>query len=305
MKLEVLRRFVVLTEELGFTRAAQRLHIAQQVLSSQIKDLERQVGTRLFDRTTHRVALTPAGEEFLAAVKAALTALDDGIIRSRAVAAASAGRLRVGFVAQGAGDLQAPLLREFRRRNPLVSVEIRSFPFTDPYAGLLTGETDVALLRNPLPHPGVRLVRISEEPRIVLVPGDHPLADRTELHPEDLAGHPAIVVRGHDSDPVIREWMAVHTLAAEIGDRPVGAVVETAEEWLQAAEDGQGLTTTPASVMAFYPRPGLVGVPVTGVAPLGFMVGWRRELEGNRLVTELVDLATATLRARSASPDRG
>jgi DNA-binding transcriptional LysR family regulator len=266
-----LRRFVTLAEELSFTRASRRLHITQQVLSAQIKQLEREVGTRLFDRTTHRVALTPAGEELVAAARDALASLEAGIEAARRLGETDAPRLRIGFVAQGASELQAPLLRELRRRFPRAAVEMRSFAFSDPLGGLLTGESDVAILPNPPTHPGVRLERILDEPRICLVPVDHPLAAREALTPGDLAGLPAIVIRGHDTDPLIRRWIAAHTLVDVVGPRPVGAVVETPEEWLQAAEAGLGFTTTPASVVRFYPRPGLRAVPVEGAGPLALV----------------------------------
>jgi DNA-binding transcriptional LysR family regulator len=300
VKVELLRRFLVLAEELNFTRAAQRLHVSQQVLSTQIKDLEREIGAQLFDRTTHRVQLTPAGQELRSTVQSALATLDAGIGRTRQAAGIPMDVLRVGFVAQGGGSLQAPLIREFRRRHPHVSVEIRSFPFSDPFAGLVSGESDVAFLRNPLPHPGIALEHLSDESRVVMAPRDHPLARLTVLRPENLIGHPAIVVRGHATDPDVREWTAEHTLEALIGSRPVGAVVETAEDWLQAAEDGRGLTTTPVSAMEYYPRPGIIGVPITGVTPLTVMVGWRHELSGNAMIREIVSLAHDAVRARPA-----
>ncbi len=308
MTVDHLRRFIILADELSFTRASRRLHITQQVLSAQIKQLEREVGTRLFDRTTHRVVLTPAGETLVEAAREALAILDAGVDGARRAGAPSTARLRIGFVAQGASELQAPLLRELRRRFPHAAVDMRSFAFSDPLGGLLSGESDVAILPTPPAHPAVRLERILDEPRICLVPVDHPLAGRRALVPGDLAGLPAIVVRGHDTDPLIRAWIAAHTLVDQIGPRPVGAVVETPEEWLQAAEAGAGFTTTPASVVRFYPRPGLCAVPVEDVAPLALAIGWRRDLDGTPLVRELLALARAAARdagalTRGSSPE--
>ncbi len=300
MTVEHLRRFVILADELSFTRASRRLHITQQVLSAQIQQLEREVGARLFERTTHRVALTPAGEALVEAARQALATLQAGIDGARRAGGPDAAHLRIGFVAQGASELQAPLLRALRERFPHTTVEMRSFAFSDPLGGLLSGESDVAILPNPPAHPAVRLERILDEPRICLVPVDHPLAQRRSLVPADLAGLPAIVVRGHDTDPLIRAWIAAHTLVDEVGPRPVGAVVETPEEWLQAAEAGAGFTTTPASVVRFYPRPGLCAVPVQDVPPLALVIGWRRELDGTPLVRELLALARAAARDADA-----
>jgi DNA-binding transcriptional LysR family regulator len=288
---EQLRRFVTLAEELSFTRAAQRLHIAQQVLSTQTRKLEEQVGAPLFNRSTHHVELTPAGQELLMAARAALEALQDGVKRAREAADATEQRLRIGFLAQGVSELQPTMLRELRRLHPKLVLAMRSYPFTDPLAGLLSGESDVAFLRHPPAHRSVRLERVLEEERICMVPADHPLAEKDVLRPEDLAGLPMIAVRGFDTDPVIRAWTAEHALLDLVGERPVGAVIETPEEWLQAAEDGLGFTSTPESVSRFYPRPGIRAVPMVGVSPLAVSIGWRKELDHSPLVRDLVALA--------------
>ncbi|WP_326836334.1 LysR substrate-binding domain-containing protein [Amycolatopsis rhabdoformis] len=283
-----LRRFVVLAHELNFTRAARRLHITQQVLSSQIKHLEQEIGAALFTRSTHRVELTPSGAEFLSATTAALESLDRGISLARRKAASGQHVLRIGFLAH-ANDLQMPALRVFETRHPEITVAIKSHRFDDPSNGLLAGETDVALLAYPPVHPQIVFVPLVDEPRICLVPADHPLAQQRELRPEDLADLPAIVIEGHDHDPLVKAWTDTHTLADLLGERPVGAVVSTAQEWLLAAANGRGFTTAPASVLRFSPYPGLVAVPVTGTSPLTLGVGWIRARK-DVLIDEFVQL---------------
>jgi len=100
-----------------------------------------------------------------------------------------------------------------------------------------------------------------------------------------------IAVRGYDSDPVIRAWTVEHALINILGERPVGAIIETPEEWLQAAEDGLGFTSAPDSVTRFYPRPGIKAVPMVGVPPLSVSIGWRKELDHSPFVRDLVSLA--------------
>lgn len=288
VKVENLRRFAMLADELNFTRAARRLHITQQVLSSQIKELERAVGVPLFDRTTHRVALTPAGQAFLTSARTTLETLHDGLRECRAAAASTLGQLRVGFIAQGGGTMQFEVLRMIRERHPGVQIQTRSFPFTDPFAGLLSGESDVAFLPHPPGHADVAVATLQEERRVVLVPHGHRLSRFGQLTPAQLADVPAIAVRGHRSDPIIRDWVATHALSAEAGTRPVSVEVETAEEWLHAACDGLGFTTTPASVLDYYRRPGLMGVPIAQVAPLRLVLGWRRGLEADPVVHSVI-----------------
>src|SRR4051794_20035734 len=93
----LLRAFVAVAEELSFTRAAERLFVAQQALSSQVQQLEGRLGVRLFERTTRRVGLTEAGERLLPHAVATLAALDAGMGELEASLRAQRGRLRVGL----------------------------------------------------------------------------------------------------------------------------------------------------------------------------------------------------------------
>src|SRR5437763_12514250 len=93
----LLRAFVAVAEELNFTRAADRLHLAQQALPAQIRQLETRVGERLFDRTARSVALTGAGEQLLPPARTALAALDAGLGGLAAARRAARATLRVGL----------------------------------------------------------------------------------------------------------------------------------------------------------------------------------------------------------------
>src|SRR3954470_10252384 len=93
----LLRAFVAVAQELSFTRAAERLFIAQQALSSQVQQLETRLGVKLFERTTRRVALTPAGERLLPSAREALAALDAGIGELAALRRSERAALRVGL----------------------------------------------------------------------------------------------------------------------------------------------------------------------------------------------------------------
>ena len=152
-----LRYFVAVADDLNFTRAATRLFVAQQALSKQIHELEELVGTPLFERTSRKVSLTPAGEAFLAQARTVLAALDAGVqdaLRARGVEVVT---VTVGFGLGAALELTAPILAEFHEQRPESQLELREFPFTEPACGLTDGSTDVALVRLPVNNPDIGL----------------------------------------------------------------------------------------------------------------------------------------------------
>src|SRR5437763_13996014 len=107
----LLRAFVAVAKELNFTRAASRLHLAQQALSAQVRQLETRVGERLFDRTTRSVALTEAGERLLPHARATLAALDAGLGEVEATRRAARATLRVGLATTAGGPPAGETLR--------------------------------------------------------------------------------------------------------------------------------------------------------------------------------------------------
>ena len=98
MELRQLKYFIAVAEELNFTRAAERCHIAQPPLSQQVKKLEEELGVRLFDRTNRSVSLTKEGETFLPSARSVLSTLDAGVEQVRMVSRGEVGLLRVGFL---------------------------------------------------------------------------------------------------------------------------------------------------------------------------------------------------------------
>ena len=128
MELRQLEHFVAVAEERSFTRAARRLSYVQSALSVSIRSLESELGVRLFDRNTHRVALTDAGEALLPVVRRTLAALEQTRDVAAALKGAVRGTLRVGIM-QSFGFLDVPaLLGRFHRRHPNVEIQIRPSP---------------------------------------------------------------------------------------------------------------------------------------------------------------------------------
>src|SRR3712207_3466953 len=149
MELRQLRYFVAVAEELHFARAAARLLIATPSLSQQIKALERDLSLTLFERSSTGVSLTPAGTQLLPLARSVLAAGAELTDAAQRIAADRATVLRLGFLPFALTSTTRGLLTGFGRTALDVTVRMRQYEWDDPSAGLLSGETDAALVRPP------------------------------------------------------------------------------------------------------------------------------------------------------------
>ena len=304
IELRHLRYFVAVAEEESFTAAAHRVHVAQQVLSTQIRQLEDAVGARLLERSSRGVALTPAGAAFLTAARETLASLDRGVTAARNAARAVAGTLLVGFSLTAGGDTRSRLLTAFERARPQVGMRLATFDLTEPACGLLDHSSDVALLRPPVAAAGVELRPVGEEPRVFVVPAGHPLAARPFLTLADVAGQPWVAA-GLATDGCAPaawrdEWLVDPRPG---GDVPViGAVARTIEEWREHIVAGDGLSLCPASAETHGARPGIAFVPGKDVPPTALCVAWRAG-DDRPVVRDFVELVTSV--AGPGSEDHG
>lgn len=184
-----LRYAIAVAEERHFTRAAERLHVAQSALSHQVAALESELGARLFDRTSRRVTLTPAGEDFVLHAREVLAATE----RLRAgVASATAtvtGRLRIGTISTLTHvDLPA-LIRRFLNTHPGVQAQLVPGMSETIAAQVDSGDLDLGFLGlwHTRPQAGLHSTTIGTEQLMAVVPTDHPWAQRARISLLDLA----------------------------------------------------------------------------------------------------------------------
>jgi len=194
METRLLEQFVAVAAEGTVTRAAERLWAAQSTVSAGIASLERSLGVRLFDRTGRRLVLTAAGEDLLPHARAVLGSLE----RMRDLATVDdadlRGRVRLGiFTSMDVVDLTG-VLRRFRRRHPLVAVELMTSPSgtTGLVQDLVAGRLDLAYTGLPSVPPGVVVEPLRELPFRVYTAADHPLAARKSVSLAELAGEPFV-----------------------------------------------------------------------------------------------------------------
>jgi len=190
MELRHLRYFVALAEELHFARAAERLNIAPPTLTVQIQEIERALSARLFARTRRSVALTPAGEVFLAEARAVLDRFARAESVGRRAGRGEIGRVEVGYVGSAAyaGVLQDQT-RRFRAGFPEVHIQAREWPM-EPLPGLVAeGEVDIGFVRLPMALPrGVKAHVLLRDYFCFALPAVHAAAGEGALLPERLAG---------------------------------------------------------------------------------------------------------------------
>src|SRR5581483_6035632 len=170
LDLRQLRYFVAVAEELHFSRAAARLHLAQSALSAQVRAREAELGGPLLVRSTRRVTLTPAGEALLTDGRAILAAVDGALGRARALVRGEGTSLVIGSLGPAPGALLAPLLARFGGRHPQVRVEIRALDFSDIVEALRQRRADLAFLYEPLNEPDLALTPLLSEQRVVVLP---------------------------------------------------------------------------------------------------------------------------------------
>jgi DNA-binding transcriptional LysR family regulator len=176
MELRHLRYFVAVATELHFGRAAKLLHISQPPLSTQIRALEDELGVRLLHRTRRQVSMTHAGKAFLQDARQILARAEQAILTARRAARGEIGELVVGFISVADYNLLPLVLREFRRRYPLVTLSLRELTTDAQIAELLEGRIDVGFLLPPVSESTIESVPILREPLIAAIPEHHQLA---------------------------------------------------------------------------------------------------------------------------------
>ncbi|GAB3264341.1 LysR family transcriptional regulator [Arthrobacter pigmenti] len=286
LDLRVLQYFVAIAEELHFGRAAARLHIAQPSLSVQVRKLEHTLGTPLLVRSSRNVTLTPAGEVMLEQARELLRAAERAVLLTQA-ASGVRGTLIVGFQANAAAELTPQILTAFRERYPELHIEMRSFDFSDPSAGLADGSADVAFVRPPLPGASwLRMATLFVEPRVLVVPSSSRFAGLDQVSIEQVADEPFVARKAPD------EWRDFWLAQDARAGSPLrlGAEVATVDECFESILGERGIAFTQASTQRFYDRPGLSFIPVKDVQPSTVSVAWRKDIN-DVLVREFVETA--------------
>jgi LysR family transcriptional regulator, benzoate and cis,cis-muconate-responsive activator of ben and cat genes len=205
-----LQCFVTLAEELNFSRAAERLHVAQPALSQQIRSLEERVGTQLIDRTRRPLRLTEAGQYLATEARQILNSLAEATLGTLEIGAGRRGWLSVGFTRSSMYSVLPPALKAFHQAYP--QVELKLFEMlTDEQADALRDmRIHIGIGRQPLAVPGYTTLPLLRESLVVLMASDHPLAGQKKVRIDELADTPLILYPKHQNAQFKRTVQALY-----------------------------------------------------------------------------------------------
>lgn len=254
-----LHALVALTEEGTFTDAAIRLGVTQSAVSRTVRALEDLVGSRLVERTTRSVALTPGGVRCYRAAVQALAALDDVVdaVHDRVRP------LRVGYSWAALGRHTTTVLRRWRAEHPDVELEVHRFDERD--GGLRRGAADLAVVRGEFDEPGISTSLLLAEARMAVLPVGH-----------RLAGAPTVSLADLVADTVLTTAYGTTTLDLwPAGHRPARSLrVDNTDEWLTEIAGGLAIGVTAESTAAQHPHPGVVFVPLADGGTIDVRLAW-------------------------------
>jgi DNA-binding transcriptional LysR family regulator len=251
MELRHLRYFVAVAEERNFTRAAERLHIAQPPLSRQMQQLEETLGVDLIEKGTRPLRLTEAGQFFLAHARPLLDQVRD--LKSMTQRVGKLERtLSAGFVASTLYGLLPDIIRRYRERHPGVDVTLHEMTTVEQIKALKEGRIDVGFGRIKSEDPSIRRILLREERMVVALSPGHRLIDRESVRLMDLIHEPLLVYpkapRPSFADQVLAAFNQTNLMPDHVTE------VRELQIAMGLVAAGQGVSIVPESVEGMHHR---------------------------------------------------
>jgi DNA-binding transcriptional LysR family regulator len=299
--LQQLRAFLAVAEELHFGRAAERLHMAQPPISRGIRQLERELGATLFERSTRRVTLTSVGESLVEPARAVLDALDRVERVARAAGVGEIGHVRLAYAGASSNVIVGQLARAVKQQHPGISLELRSQHFAQPAMQLLSrGDIDIALGRWDHIPAAVRTRVIAVEELVIAVPDTHRLAGEDRVSMAQFEGEPFVSLEPQTGTLLIERLRQMSRAAGFNAD----VVQHAPDSWtlmsLVSAEVGCSLTLS--SVIDSMADPHLRFLRLSDdVAPVELRMAWLRDRD-DRALQSVLELSETILPTPSSEP---
>jgi len=263
MEIHQLEYLVALAEENSFTRAAERLHIAQPSLSQQIQKLEREIGQPLFDRLPRGVTATEAGQKLLGHARRILAEIEDAKRQARELRDTVSGALTIGAIPTMAPFLLPAIMQTFAKQHPDVRLELVEDVTSKLLEQLDQGRIDLAIMSDADPGRSLILEPIGREPLVLLLPAHHRLAKKKAIAWADIHEERFLVLHDmHCLSGQVMMFCRPQGLKPSIAAR--GAQLATLAEMISV---GLGISVAPAMMQAHDASPGRVYRPFASDAP--------------------------------------
>lgn len=274
MELRHLRYFQAVAEELSFSKAARRLHIAQPALSRAVKELEEHIGAVLMLRNRRAVSLTEAGAMLLHEIGILFQRVDDAVKRVQRVASGEEGELRVGYIGPPTQAFLGRLLAEFRKRYPRVSVILEERTPERVWEMVARGRLEIGLTRPVLAQHahGLHTTVLRREPFHCVLPAQHPLAKKSSVPWRALAGEPLVILARREGVG-LHDAILVACRRAKFTPRLVHtpSVIHTVLSYVEA---GAGIGIIPDSVTTLGAGGPLVFRPLVPAQSVDLVMVW-------------------------------
>ena len=281
VELRELRIFLVLADELHFGRTAERMGISQPGVSEAVRVLESRLGVRVFDRTSRRVRLTPAGEGLKRDLVPALAALDRALAETSELSCAVRGLLRVGFVLTTEGPALSRLIAAFQARYPACEVRLQEVETFDAYRALRRGDIDVLCNWLAVDEPDLTAgAAFAYYQRALAVAATHRLAGQPAVSIEELAGE-EVALLPPTTPPAVYDLLVPPRTPS---GHPIRRTqpVQTINEILSLVARGRIVHPTSSTVPIFN-RDDVVLVPIDDMPPLPLGLVWFVSRENPRI----------------------
>src|SRR5579863_7787581 len=296
VELREMRIFLTLAGELHFGRTAERLGISQPAVSEAVRTLESRLGVKVFDRTSRRVRLTPAGEALQRNLTPALAAVDQALADTSEMSSTVRGLLRVGFVLTTEGPPLSRLIAAFQARYPGCEARLHEVETFDAYRPLRRGDIDVLCNWLAVDQPDLTAgAAFAYYPRTLAVAPSHRLAAKSTVSVEELAEEQVALLP--DSIP-----SAVYDLLiprSTPSGRPIRRTqpVQSINEILSLVARGRIVHPTSSGVPIFD-RDDITLIPITDLPPLPLGLVWATSRDNPR-----IRALNETAQALATAPD--
>ena len=297
MELRHLRYFVAVAEELNFTKAAAKLHLAQPSLTRQIHNLEEELSVRLLERSKSRVSLTEEGRSFLADARRILAMATESILAVQRLSRGETGQLNIAYLPNFDFELLPDTLRAFRLAFPNIALNLFDMTPIEQLRALEARKIDLGFVGLPPPATSglVQWESIVQHRTVVVLPARHPLARKRQVHLGEL-GTMFFVGMSEKTHPGFRDWL--NRTCQQAGFTP--RVLQDAElepALMTFVAEGLGVTLARENIKKL-PHPGVAFRPLVPLLKSDYCIAWNRTNDSRALQQYIEIVKNRTTRPR-------